>query len=246
MLPSQERLTLLERFMHLRLVRRLFALPFMQRVMLPARGDRVVHKFIRYSMVSGVAIFISQVVIVICVGPLHLSGIVSNTLGVIASTPASYELNRKWAWGKSGKSHMWREVVPFWTMTLIGYLASTGTVQLADTSTTNHDVGGVWRVVAIMAASLFAWGVVWVVKFVVFNKLVFVTRPGDDLEDGGSLTSSAAGSSAAGSSAAVDGAAGGHANGSASNGHVGPATSGPATGGAVTGSAAAQASAGGH
>ena len=158
-------------------MRRLFRTGMVQRVLSPARGDRSVHRFIRYSMVSGVAIVISQTVIVICAGLFHFSGILSNTLGAIAATPASYELNRKWAWGKSGKSHMWREVVPFWSLTVIGFLGSTGTVQLADSMTTSHGVTGPWRVVAIMGASLFAYGVVWIAKFVIFNKLVFVTRP---------------------------------------------------------------------
>jgi len=175
--PRQRR-SLLDRVMGLVLVRRIFRIGVVQRVLSPARGDRAVHRFIRYSMVSGVAIVISQTVILICAGLFHLSGIVSNTFGAIAATPASYELNRKWAWGKTGKSHMWREVVPFWSLTVIGFLGSTGTVQLADSMTKSHGVTGPWRVVAIMGASLFAYGVVWIAKFVIFNKLVFVTRPG--------------------------------------------------------------------
>jgi putative flippase GtrA len=128
-------------------------------------------------MVSGVAIVISQVVILICAGVIGLSGIASNTLGAVAATPASYELNRKWAWGKKGKSHMWREVVPFWVLTVIGYAGSTGTVQLADTMTKSHGVHGAARLAAIMGASLFAYGVVWIVKFIVFNHIIFAVRP---------------------------------------------------------------------
>lgn len=129
-------------------------------------------------MVSGVAIVISQVTILICAAFLHLSGILANTIGALAATPASYELNRKWAWGKRGKSHMWKEVAPFWALTLIGYLASTGTVQIADSLCASHDVTGLDRAFAIMGASLFAYGVVWIAKFVVFNKLVFAEGPG--------------------------------------------------------------------
>jgi putative flippase GtrA len=133
-------------------------------------------------MVSGVAIVISQLVILICAGLFHLSGVVSNTLGAVASTPASYELNRKWAWGKGGKSHLWREVVPFWTLTVIGYLASTGTVELAETTARSHGVTGLGRVAAIMGASLFAYGVVWIVKFIVLNRLVFGAKPGAEAD----------------------------------------------------------------
>jgi putative flippase GtrA len=151
-------------------------LPLVDRVLSPTRGDRPVHKFIRYSLVSVVAIVISQATILICAWVFGLSGIVANTIGALAATPASYELNRKWAWGKSGKSHMWREVVPFWSLTLLGWLASTGTVEIADDMAKSHGVAGLGRALAIMGASLFAYGVVWIVKFVIFNRLVFVER----------------------------------------------------------------------
>ena len=52
----------------------------------------------------------------------------------MASVPAYY-LNRTWAWGKSGRSHVFQEVVPFWTMTPIGITISIGTASLA------HHVG---------------------------------------------------------------------------------------------------------
>ena len=84
-----------------------------------------------------------------------------------------FELNRKWAWGKSGKSHLWREVVPFWALTLVGFLGSTGTVQIVDSMCQHHHITGLLRALAIMGASLFAYGVVWIVKFVIFNRLVF-------------------------------------------------------------------------
>ena len=158
------------------LLRAVLRWPAVDRVLSPTRGDRPVHKFIRYSMVSVVAIVISQVTILVCAWVFGLSGIAANTIGAVMATPAWYKLNRKWAWGKSGKSHMWREVVPFWSLTLLGWLASTGTVEIADSMAKSHGVSGLGRALAIMGASLFAYGVVWIVKFVIFNRLVFVDR----------------------------------------------------------------------
>ncbi|HET9060864.1 MAG TPA: GtrA family protein [Acidimicrobiales bacterium] len=178
--PRHERTTVLDRVRRSGPVERLFGLPLVNKLLSPARGTGAVHKFIRYSMVSAVAIGISQVTILICTLAFHLSGVASNAIGAAASTPASYELNRKWAWGKHGKSHLWKEVVPFWSLTIAGLLASTGTTALADSELHAHHVTGLERSVIIMAASLFAWGVIWVAKFVIFNRLVFVTR--DDAE----------------------------------------------------------------
>ena len=174
----RERTTLYERLRRTSLVRRVLAVPIVQRILLPTRGDSSTNKFIRYSMVSAVAIVISQVTILVCAWVFGLSGIAANTIGALTATPASYELNRKWAWGKSGKSHLWREVVPFWALTLVGWLASTGMVEIVDNLAKSHGVTGLARALAIMGASLFAYGVVWIVKFVLFNHVIFVDRPG--------------------------------------------------------------------
>jgi putative flippase GtrA len=179
---GQERSSLYERMKRSSLIRRAVDTPVCQKVLAPARGDGSVNRFIRYSMVSAVAIVISQATILICAWVFGLSGIAANTIGALVSTPASYELNRKWAWRKGGKSHLWREVVPFWSLTIIGWLASTGTVEIADSLCKSHGVTGLARAVAIMGASLFAYGVVWIGKFFVFNRLVFAT-PGVTAED---------------------------------------------------------------
>jgi putative flippase GtrA len=172
----RERTTFYERLRRAPLVRRVLAVPVVQGILLPARGDSSTHKFIRYSMVSAVAIVISQVTILICAWVFGLSGIAANTIGALTATPASYELNRKWAWGRHGKSHLWREVVPFWALTLVGFLGSTGMVELADNLAKSHGITGLLRALLIMGASLFAYGVVWIVKFILFNRVIFVDR----------------------------------------------------------------------
>jgi putative flippase GtrA len=180
---GRERTSLYERIRRSPRVRRLLNTRAVQRVLVPTQGNGSVHRFIRYSMVSAVAVVISQVTILICAWVFGLSGIAANTIGAVVATPASYELNRKWAWRKGGKSHLWREVVPFWALTIIGWLASTGTVEIADSLCKSHGVTGLARAVAIMFASLFAYGVVWIGKFFLFNRLIFAT--GTDAAAGG-------------------------------------------------------------
>jgi putative flippase GtrA len=225
---ERERVAVYERIVRTRLAKRVLSFPAIERILLPTRGDRSVHKFIRYTMVSGVAVIISQVTLVLCTGVFGLSAIVSNTVAAVVSTPASYELNRKWAWGKSGKSHLWKEVAPFWGFTLIGYLGSTGTVQLADTTTKSHDVHGLLRVLAIMGAQLFAYGLVWIVKFLVFNRIVFAAKPNEAEgvagADGlGLLAGNGASTSVSGARGTVGGNGGSAAeaqNGQVQNGQV--------------------------
>jgi putative flippase GtrA len=149
---------------------------FVQRALSLARGDRLVAKFVRYSMVSAVSVLLGLTTIFICAWLFGLSGITANTIGVVVSTPVSYELNRKWAWRKGGKSHFWREVVPFWVLTIVGWLASTGTVEIADRVCKSHGVTGLPRALAIVGASLVASGLVWIAKFFLFNRLIFATE----------------------------------------------------------------------
>jgi putative flippase GtrA len=175
-----QRTSLYDRLRRSDFVRRVLSTRLIERVLQPARGDGSFHKFVRYSMVSAIAIAISQTTILICAWVFGLSGIAANTIGAVVATPASYELNRKWAWRKGGKSHLWKEVVPFWALTLIGWLASTGTVEIADSLCQSHGVTGLARAIAIMGASLFAYGVVWIGKFFLFNRIIFAT--GKDME----------------------------------------------------------------
>ena len=180
----RQRTSLYDRLRRSNFVRWVLNTSIVERVLRPTRGDGSFHKFVRYSLVSAVAIAISQTTILICTWLFGLSGIAANTIGALVATPASYELNRKWAWRKDGKSHLWREVVPFWALTIIGWLASTGTVQIADSLCQSHGVTGLARAIAIMAASLFAYGVVWIGKFFLFNRLIFATGNGGPAEDG--------------------------------------------------------------
>src|SRR4051812_14952529 len=73
-------------------------------------------KMIRYSMVSVISVIVSQIVLLFCFGALHWSARWANVTAVAVATVPSYELNRKWAWGKRGKSHLWKEVAPFWAL----------------------------------------------------------------------------------------------------------------------------------
>ena len=42
----------------------------------------------------------------------------------------AYYLNRAWVWGKRGKSHLTKEVVPFWAFAFSGLVLSTIIVAL--------------------------------------------------------------------------------------------------------------------
>ena len=125
-------------------------------------------------MTSVVAVIVSNACILFFVGALNMGVILASTLSTTIATIPSYQLNRKWAWGKGGKSHLWKEVIPFWALAVLGWAFSTVAVALADTFAKQHDLEHVTRTLLIGAVYFCAFGVLWVGKFVIFNRLMFV------------------------------------------------------------------------
>jgi len=152
----------------------------------PTLSDRLVHLWERrhtpeakhlfkYTMVSVITTGVSAVVLVLVFGVLKLWGEVASTVfaNAVATVP-SYYLNRKWVWGKGGKSHLTKEIIPFWSLSAIGIAVSIGGAALAKhVSTVNH-LSHTEQTVLVLVANLLSFGIFWVLKFVIFNKLFHV------------------------------------------------------------------------
>jgi putative flippase GtrA len=80
---------------------------------------------VRYSLVSLVSIAVSQSVLMVAFGMLHWTARLANVAACAVATVPSYYLNRSWAWGRRGRSHLWREVVPFWVIAFAGHAYGT-------------------------------------------------------------------------------------------------------------------------
>jgi putative flippase GtrA len=129
-------------------------------------------KMVRYSLVSVVALAVSQVVLFLTFAVGHLwSAGVCNIVAAVAATPPSYYLNRRWAWGKTGRSHLMKEVVPFWVLAFLGLAFSTWAVDVAERY--GREISSAHIGIIVNAASAAAYGVVWLVKFMIFNRLMF-------------------------------------------------------------------------
>lgn len=131
----------------------------------------------RYSMASVVALCVSVVCIAVLNGPLGVSAWVSSTLATaIAATP-SYYMNRRWAWGKDGRSHFWKEIVPFWSLAFLGWGLSTLCVHLMEDYANHNGFSHLARTGTVTLVYVAAFGVLWVGKFMLFNKVMFVNHP---------------------------------------------------------------------
>jgi putative flippase GtrA len=125
-------------------------------------------------MASVVAVIVSNVCLLIFVGLIKMGVVLASTLATTIAAVPSYEMNRKWAWGKSGKSHMMKEVVPFWGLAILGWAFSTWAVWVMDGIAKRHHLSHGARTLSVAAVYLGAFGVLWIAKFIIFNKVMFV------------------------------------------------------------------------
>jgi putative flippase GtrA len=137
-------------------------------------------KLFRYSMASVVAVVVSNVCLLIFVGVARMGVVLASTLATSIAAIPSYEMNRKWAWGKSGKSHLMKEVIPFWALAILGWAFSTYSVYLMDHYASHHHFSHAARTFWIALVYFAAYGVLWIGKFLIFNKVMFVHRHHED------------------------------------------------------------------
>jgi putative flippase GtrA len=131
-------------------------------------------KAFKYAVVSAVSVAVNQVALFGLFAVAHWTARASNFGAFVIGGIPSYILNRRWTWGKKGRSHVLKEVVPYWGLAFLGLGCSTVAVGLAEdwgrTFTDSRTVQGM----IVSAASIGAFGVLWVAKFVIFNKIIFV------------------------------------------------------------------------
>lgn len=137
-------------------------------------------KYFRYGAVSAIAILVSLCTLGVCYGLLRWSKITSQIAAVIISTIPSYELNRRWVWLRDGKSDLRTEVLPFWVVSVIQFVISLWVINWAGHIVEQHTQSHLLRTLGIQSISLLTYGVMWVGKFILLNKVLFADKPVDD------------------------------------------------------------------
>lgn len=87
----------------------------------------------------------------------------ANVFAATTAAVPAYLLSRAWVWEVSGRHSFRSEVLPFWTIALVGLLVSTLCAEVADR------VFGAG--IAVNIASLVGYFFVWVAKFVLLDRM---------------------------------------------------------------------------
>jgi putative flippase GtrA len=132
---------------------------------------RAVHgvRLFRFGAVSAFNVVLGQILLYGAQTVLEWPPVTSNVFSVSVGTVPAYILSRYWVWEKRGKNHFMREVLPFWILTVAGFALSTAAVWFV---ANRWDPS--WIVVNL--TNLAAFGVVWVAKFLILDRILFKTE----------------------------------------------------------------------
>jgi len=128
---------------------------------------------LRYALVAVVNVVVGQSLLLLLQGAMRPSW--ANVVAVGISAVPAYYMNRAWVWGKRGKSHWKKEVLPFWLFTAAGLLLSTVAIWVVHFFTDAKLV--------INFVQLVSFGILWVIRFFVLDKLFHVEVFEDDTPD---------------------------------------------------------------
>jgi putative flippase GtrA len=130
---------------------------------------------LRYVATSAFGVVSTQVLLFLFLHVFEWKSVPSNFIAVTIISVPAFLLNKYWVWGKRGRAHMRREVLPFWLFTIAGWILSTLMVVLVVNLTkdpTNPDlVDG--NKYAVQAANIAGFGLLWVLKYLFLDKIMF-------------------------------------------------------------------------
>ncbi|MGW7681286.1 GtrA family protein [Kribbella sp. NPDC054772] len=119
----------------------------------------------KYSASSVVATVVSQLAFALCYW-FGTAALVATLVAWLAGAVPNYVLNRRWTWGRSGQK------LPY-TLIVIGSAVTAALV----TSLTDHLVRGldshVWKTLWVTGSYFATYALLFIVKFVLFDRLVF-------------------------------------------------------------------------
>jgi putative flippase GtrA len=139
---------------------------------------RRIGQLLRYGAVSIIATTTSLVVLGVLVSTRVLAPGWANVAATAVGTVPSFELNRRWVWQRTGTASTRREVVPFAAMSAAGLVLSTLAVTAAGAWTVRAGLTGTARTLTIQAASIAAFGTLWLLQFAVLDRVLFADRRG--------------------------------------------------------------------
>ena len=129
---------------------------------------------IRYSATSLICVGITQALIITFYNGFEFSEVRSNLTATMLTSIPAFALNKYWVWGKRGRAHMRREVLPFWLFVAIGLVLSTVAVKIMHTAWVVRYPVTEQPAILTNLTNIFAFGILWVLRFFLFDRLFHI------------------------------------------------------------------------
>ncbi len=129
-------------------------------------------KVMRYCGVSVVNVIVGQSILAACLELFGMGGVSSQFTSAMISAVPAYILSRRWVWKQQGPDSFRSEVLPFWMMAIVGLAFAASMIAIVDRYTEST--------IVLMATSLGSYGVVWVAKYFVLDRLMWAVTHHDD------------------------------------------------------------------
>jgi putative flippase GtrA len=139
----------------------------------PATADppRLVQKLLRYLTGSMVATVCSEASFVLLYGVLAVGTTWSSIFAWLAGAVPNFWLNRNWAWQRTGRPSLRREVLPYAVIIVSTLLLATLATHVADVVLYHAGVSHSVRVALVAATFLGTYVAVFALRFVLLERL---------------------------------------------------------------------------
>jgi len=142
-----------------------------------ARVGHHVARVLRYSAVSAISTSVSLTILGVLVATRAVSPGWATIIATTIATIPSFELNRRWVWAHQGPRSIRKQAVPYFALTFAGLGLATLAVSTATGVASAHHVSNAVRTAVALGAYLIGFGTVWVLQYVVLDRLLFRHRP---------------------------------------------------------------------
>ncbi len=132
-------------------------------------------RFGRFVPVALASFAASEITLVLCVGPAHLTAGISAVAAWFAGAAVSYVLSR-WAWERTGRPHLLKETLPFWTISVAVVFILTLSSKWANQQALSMHLSHVDRVLFVATAYFVANCVTFLSRFLIFHFILFADR----------------------------------------------------------------------
>ncbi|MHB8392928.1 MAG: GtrA family protein [Candidatus Dormibacteria bacterium] len=142
------------------------------------RQSALARRVARYAGTSVASTVVSEALLLFLFGTRLAGAAPAAVIATVAGGMLSYILSRYWIWSEADRGHPGRQLVLYWTITVVGLLASTWATEAVASHTTGS---GAVRTGLVGAAYLATYVLLWAVKFGLYSKLLFrnpSARPG--------------------------------------------------------------------